>query len=120
MRLLIEQSLAAGFIPINTRQERTSLPFKHGVLEKKVYNNDNITFFSILTFTKPMCDHVLQPSALHGLACNTLSHLALANVITQKVIVILLFHYCNEFHIIGNFPDRNAGNNNINTSISTL
>ena len=87
MQLLIDQSLAVGFISINTRQERASLPFKHSVLEKKVYNKDDITFFSILTFTKPMCDNVLQPSPLHGWACNTLSHLALANVITRKRIV---------------------------------
>ena len=51
-----DQSLATGFIPINTRQQRPSLPFKPGVLETKVYNNDDITFFSVLTLAKPECD----------------------------------------------------------------
>ena len=49
-----------GLIPINTRQQRASLPFKPGVLERKEYNNDDKTFFSILTFAKPECDNVLQ------------------------------------------------------------
>ena len=61
MRLIIDQSLAVGFIPINTRQQRASLPFKPGVLVRKAYNNDDITFFSILRFAKPWCDNVLQP-----------------------------------------------------------
>ena len=52
MRLIVDQFLATGFIPINTRQQRASLPFKPGVMERKVYNNDDITFFSILTFAK--------------------------------------------------------------------
>ena len=54
------QSLAAGLIPINTWQHMASLPFKPGVLERKVYNNGDTTFFSILTFAKPECDNVLQ------------------------------------------------------------
>ena len=57
MQLVVDQSLAAGFIPINTWQHRASLPFKPGVLERKVYNNDDITFFSILMFAKPSCDN---------------------------------------------------------------
>ena len=52
--------MAMGFIPINTWQQRVSLPFKPAVLERKVYNNDNITFFSVLTFSKPECDNVLS------------------------------------------------------------
>ena len=28
----------------------------------KVYNNNDITFFSVLMFDKPLCDNVLQPS----------------------------------------------------------
>ena len=43
------------------------------MLERKVYNNDDITFFSI----KPKCDNVLQP-------CNTVSHSGLANVNIRK------------------------------------
>ena len=66
VRLIVDQSLAGGFIPINTQQQRASLPFKPCVLESKVYNNDHITFFSVLlTFAKPSCDNVLQPSLLH-------------------------------------------------------
>ena len=44
--LIVDQSLAAGFIPINIWQQRASLPFKPScdVLERKVYNNDDITF----------------------------------------------------------------------------
>ena len=73
-RLIVDQCLSAGFIPINTRQQRASLQFKPGVLESKVYNNDNITFFSVLTFAEPSCDNVLQSSPLRGLGYNTLSH----------------------------------------------
>ena len=62
MQLIVDQSLATGFIPINTWQKRASLPFKPGVLERKIYNNDDITLFSVLTFAKPECDNVLQPS----------------------------------------------------------
>ena len=79
MRLIIDQSLAADFIPINTQQQRASLPFKPSVLERKVYNNDDKTFFSILKFAKPLWDNVLQPSPLHGSGCNTLSHEGLAS-----------------------------------------
>ena len=61
-----DQSLDVGFIPINTWQQRASLPFKPGVLERKVYNNDDITFFSIFTFDKPSVNNVLQPSLLLG------------------------------------------------------
>ena len=82
MRLV--KSLAAGFIPINTWQQRVSLSFKPGVLERKVYNSDDITFFSILTFAKPSSDNVLQPSLLHSSGCKTLSHSGLANVYTRK------------------------------------
>ena len=76
MRLIVDQSLTVGFIPINTRQQRASLPLKPGggVLEGKLYNNDDITFFSFLIFAKPECDNVLQPSPLRGSGCNTLSH----------------------------------------------
>ena len=61
MQLIVDQSLAAGFIPNNTRQQRASLPFKPGVLERKVHNNDDIKFFFVLTFAKPSSDNVLQP-----------------------------------------------------------
>ena len=84
MPLIVDQSLAAGFIPINTRQQRASLPKKPDVLEGKVYNNDDITLFSLLTFAKPWCDNVWQHSPLRGSGCNTLSHLGLANVNTRK------------------------------------
>ena len=84
MRLFVDQSPAAGFFPIKTRQQRGLLPFKDGVLERKVYNNDDKTFISILTFAKPLCDNVLQPSPLFGLGCNTLSHSDFANVIIWK------------------------------------
>ena len=81
MLLIIDQSLAAGFIPVNAQQQRASLPFKPGVLERKVYNNDDITFFSILTFVK-------RP----GSGCNILSHFGLANVNTLK---IMFYHLIN-------------------------
>ena len=86
MRLSVDQSLAAGFIPINTQQQRASLPFNPGVLERKVYNNDDITFFSVLTFAK-----------LRGWGCNTVSHSGLANINTQERIVCPLIdnsRYC--------------------------
>ena len=66
MWLIVDQSLEAGFIPINTQQQRASLPFKPGVLERKVYNNVDIIFFSVLMFAKPSCDIVLQPSPICG------------------------------------------------------
>ena len=84
MRLIFDHSLAAGFIPINTRHQRASLPFKPSVLERKVYNSDYITFFSVLMFAKPECDYVLQPSPLPVSDCDTLEHLGLANVNTWK------------------------------------
>ena len=75
MQLIVDQSLSAGFIPINKRQQRASLPFKPSVLERrKVYNNDDKTLFSILKFAKPMRDNVLQPETQSGSGCNTLSH----------------------------------------------
>ena len=73
-----------GFIPISTQQQRASLPFKPGVLERKVYNNDDITVFSVLTFAKLMCDNVLQPEPRSGEGCNTLSHKDLENINTWK------------------------------------
>ena len=55
------------------------------MLERKVYNNDDITFFSVYQrFAKPSCNNVLQPSPLHGSDCNTLSFLGLSKVNTQK------------------------------------
>ena len=66
MRLIIDQSLAAGFIPINTWQQRASLTFKPRVAGKEgtVYNNDDKTLFSVLTFAQPECDNVLQPECI--------------------------------------------------------
>ena len=84
MWLIVNQSVAPGIIPINTRQQRASFLFKPSVLERKVYNNEDITLFSILTFAKPSCDDVLQSSPLPGLDCNTLSHLGLPNVNARK------------------------------------
>ena len=75
MQLIVDQSLVQDFIPINTLQQRASLPFKPSVLERKVYNNDDKTLFSELTFAKPSCDNVLQPSMLCGSGCNTLTQL---------------------------------------------
>ena len=96
MRLIIDQSLAAGFIPINTRQQRASLPFKPSVLERKVYNYDDITFFSVLKFAQPLHDYVLQPSPLHGSCCNSLSHDGLAKVNTRKRMFYPLIEYLRE------------------------
>ena len=95
MRLIVDQSLAAGFIPINTWQQRASLPFKPGVRqrkvynmpfkpgvqERKVYNNDNITFFSVYK-RLPSLSALMFSSTVSGF--NTLSHSGLANVNTQK------------------------------------
>ena len=67
MWLIVDQSLAAGSIPTNAREQRASLPFKPGVLERKVYNNDGISFFSVLSFAKPSCDNVLQHIITLGL-----------------------------------------------------
>ena len=80
MRLTVDQSLAAGFILINSRQQRASLSFKPGVLEW----NDDLTFFSELTFAKSSYDNVLHPSPLRGSGCNTLPYSGLANVNTRK------------------------------------
>ena len=65
MQLILDQSLAAGYIPVYTWQQRASdLPFKLSVLERKVYNNDEKTLFSLLMFAKPECENVLQPEPL--------------------------------------------------------
>ena len=87
MRLIVHQSLVAGFISINTRQQTASFSFKPGVLERKVYNNGDISFFSILTFAKLECDNVLQPESQSGSNCNTLSHFGLTNVNTVKPVL---------------------------------
>ena len=96
MWLNVNQSLATGFDPINTWQQRASLPFKPGVVERKihVYNNDDKTFFSILTFAKPSCDNVLQPTLLRVSACNSLSHSGLATVNIRKRIFYPLNKAC--------------------------
>ena len=59
---------------------------KHTVHARKVpvYNNDDLTFFSVYQRAKPSSNNVLQPSPLRGSGCNTLSHSGLANVDTQK------------------------------------
>ena len=57
MRLIVDQSLAAGFILIDTWQQRASLPFKPDVLERKVFNIEDIPLFSVLAFAKPECDN---------------------------------------------------------------
>ena len=85
MQLIVIQSLAAGFIPINTQHQRASLPFKPGVLEREVYNNKDIPFFSVLMIAKPLCNNVLQPKRLCSSVCNTLSHSGSANV-NKKVL----------------------------------
>ena len=69
--MIVDQPLAAGFIHINTRQQRASLPFKPGVLEGTVYNNDDKAFFFlILTLAKPECDNELQPEPLAKPECH--------------------------------------------------
>ena len=73
MWLIVDQSLVAGFIPINTPQQRASLPFKPSVLKMKLYNNDDKISISVLTFAKPLCDNVLQPSALWAATHHTLA-----------------------------------------------
>ena len=83
MWLIVDQSLAAGFITINTQQQRASLPFKSGVLKRKVYNNDDKTLFSVLTIAK-----------LRGSGCNTLSHWGLATVKIQKRMFYPLIKQC--------------------------
>ena len=72
-------------------------------IEKSV-SNYNI-LFRILTFAKPSCDNVLQPSPLRGSGCNTLSHWGLANVnIRKKMFYPLIirgpsyFSVCALFH----------------------
>ena len=72
------------------------MTFKPSVLEKKVYNNDNKTFFSILKFAKPECDSVLQPELQSGVGCNTLSHSGLANFIIWKIMFYPLIHSVSE------------------------
>ena len=84
MRLIVDQSLATGFISIHTRQQKVSFLFKPGVLERKVCNSDDITFFSVLSLSLPspsviMCcsPHrfvVRTPTHYHSRAWQTLIH----------------------------------------------
>ena len=53
-------------------------------MERKVYKNDDITFFSVFMFAKPSFDNMLQSSPLCSKGCNTLSHSGLTSVNTQK------------------------------------
>ena len=39
------------------------IAFKPSVLERKVNNNDNLSFFSVLMFAKPDCDNVMHVMA---------------------------------------------------------
>ena len=50
-------------------------------------------YFS-LTFAKPECDNVLQPSPLHVSGCNTLSYSDLANVNIRKRMFYSLSKTC--------------------------
>ena len=94
MRLMVDQSLAVGFIPIKTWQQKASLQFKPSVLESKLYKNHDKIFFFILTFAKPLCDNVLQPSPLCGSGCNTsYSGLANVNIRKKKCFILLLNIY---------------------------
>ena len=81
-----------NFIPINAWQQRASLQFMPGVLERKVYNNDNKTFFSISMFAKPSCDNVMQSFLLRASGSNTLSHEGLANKYTLSSYLIMAFY----------------------------
>ena len=90
MQLTVDQALGVGFIPINTLQQRASLPFKPNVLERKVYNNDDITLFSVLTFAKHACVNVLQHSPHRDSTCNTLLPSGLPNIYTQKRMIFPL------------------------------
>ena len=76
---------------------RTADAWEEGILQWRYYIP-----FRILTFAKPSCDNVLQPSPLRGSGCNTLSHSGLANLNIRKrmfypLIIILSFlkrRYC--------------------------
>ena len=70
------------------------------MLERKVYNNDDITFFA-----KPECDNVLLPEPRSGEGCNTLSHSGLANVIIRKKCFILLLVYYFIYRMASSFEN---------------
>ena len=113
MRLIVDQSLAAGFIPINTWQP--SLPFKpgQGYFELCSVNacagkkgilqwRYNIPL-RLWTFVKPSCDNVAW---LRGSGCNTLSNSGLANINIRKRIFILLICCCSQMP----HPHSTSGN----------
>ena len=68
MRLIIDQSLAAGLHSHYYMAAEGFIAFKPGKLERKVYNNDDITFFSVF----------------RGERCKTSSHSDLENINTQE------------------------------------
>ena len=70
------------------------------MLERKVYNNDDITFFA-----KPECDNVLLPEPRSGEGCNTLSHSGLAIVIIRKKCFILLLVYYFIYRMASSFEN---------------
>ena len=92
MRLIVDHSLATGFIPMNTWQQSAKLLFKRGVLERKVYNNDKLKFFSVLTFAKPSFDNVLQPEQHCRSGYSTYHTPAWQTLVHGKECFILLLH----------------------------
>ena len=58
---------------------RTTYAWKEGIKQWRYY-----ILFPMLTFAKPSCDNVLQPSLLRGSGSNTVSHSGLANVNIRK------------------------------------
>ena len=54
MQLIVDQPLAAASFPLIPGSRG-----RHCHLSPEVYNNDDITFFSVLTFAKPSCDNVI-------------------------------------------------------------
>ena len=49
MRLIVDQSLATGFIPIKTWQQRASLPFKPGQGHCLQVKMDSLLFYGEMT-----------------------------------------------------------------------
>ena len=70
-------------------------------LERKIYNNDDITFFSVYKrVPSPRVITVFQPSQLCGSGCNTLSHSGLKRIQKRMFYPLIKRHFLSRAVIV--------------------
>ena len=76
-RFVLWKTLLAFFFLSKSQKHEASLVYSR-------YMTMTIVFTCVLTFPKPLCNNVLQPSPLCLKGCNTVSHSGLAYIKTWK------------------------------------